>query len=271
MKPALSVWSSFFYELAPQDALAHLMRHGIYASEFSGEHAQMLLDSDDALRAGRELAEFAREHGFSLTQGHLWHDCDFCTYESHFEKLLEWVDLFEAMGIENGVLHPDALSRFPELSAQERTERNVHMLSLLDEYMSGRGMKMRICLENLKSFWTDIDSINGLIDRLDTARFGICLDTSHLHLCRGDQRDFILRAGDRLHALHVGDNDGSADQHLMPYTSGKIDFRAVWAALCEVEYDGLFNLEIPGENRVPHALRELKLPYIKQCYEYISK
>ena len=87
------------------------------------------------------------------------------------------------------------------------------------------------------------------MDQLDEACFGICLDTGHLNLKDKDQRNFILKAGKRLKALHIADNQGETDQHMMPYGRGNIDFDEVIRALREVDYEGLFNLEIPCENR----------------------
>jgi len=40
-------------------------------------------------------------------------------------------------------------------------------------------------------------------------------------------------------------------------------------ALREVGYEGLFNLEIPGERLAPLDIRGYKLEYIRKCYEYM--
>ena len=42
-------------------------------------------------------------------------------------------------------------------------------------------------------------------------------------------------------------------------------------ALKEVNYSGLFNLEIPGERSIPLELRAAKINYIKACYDYLMK
>ena len=51
----------------------------------------------------------------------------------------------------------------------------------------------------------------------------------------------------RLKALHIDDNNGTADQHRLPYR-GTVDWQDVMSALAEVGYDRLFNMEIPGES-----------------------
>lgn len=40
-------------------------------------------------------------------------------------------------------------------------------------------------------------------------------------------------------------------------------------ALSEIGYDGVYNLEIPGESRIPIELRDAKLSYIKTCFDYL--
>ena len=81
--------------------------------------------------------------------------------------------------------------------------------------------------------------------------------------------EFILAAADKLRALHIADNEGERDQHLMPFTKGKVDFGTVVDALREINYVGLFNLEIPGETKIPLELRNEKIKYIKACYSYL--
>ena len=56
---------------------------------------------------------------------------------------------------------------------------------------------------------------------------------------------------------------------MMPFTKGRVDFFEVVRALREIDYNGLFNLEIPGETRIPLALRNEKIKYIKACYDYL--
>ena len=130
-----------------------------------------------------------------------------------------------------------------------------------------------VCLENLgpQYVMTNVDRINYIIDQVGSDKLGICLDTGHLNLNGKNQREYILKAGKRLRAIHIADNEGHSDQHLMPFTCGQIDFLQVVSALKEIGYDGLFNLEIPGENRIPLELRNAKLAYIKSCYDYLMR
>ena len=90
-------------------------------------------------------------------------------------------------------------------------------------------------------------------------------------MCAQPQKDFILHVGSRLHALHIADNEGERDQHMMPYGRGNVDFECVIRALREINYEGLFNLEIPGERLAPLEIRGFKLEYIRKCYDYLMQ
>ena len=131
-----------------------------------------------------------------------------------------------------------------------------------------RALGVRIAVENMEM----PPHVMAALDTLDPDVFGICLDTGHLNLNEDtDQRNFILKAGKRLRALHIADNEGRSDQHMMPFGKGNVDFAEIVEALREINYEGLFNLEIPGENRVPFEIRKYKLDYIVKCYEYLMK
>ncbi len=63
--------------------------------------------------------------------------------------------------------------------------------------------------------------------------------------------------------LRFLDNEGETDQHLMPFGRGTVDWSGLVSELKKIPYQGLFNLEIPGENRCPMPARLAKLDYVK--------
>jgi hypothetical protein len=91
---------------------------------------------------------------------------------------------------------------------------------------------------------------------------GICLDTGHAILESWDNAEAVRVAGDLLIALHIADNDGSGDQHRTPYSYGsQVDWPSVVAALRALGYDGVLNLEIPGERGRPLAVLDAAMRY----------
>lgn len=267
MDAKLSVWSSYYVEMSPEDAVLEMKKHGILCSELSDEHGLMLLERGDAATVGAQFRAFLDREQFTMTQGHLWLRVRLCTDPDALDRLVEWVTLYEAIGVENAVLHCDSLMELPDLTTEERLNRNAAVLLQLQERM--KGMKIRICLENLTRICRSADELVSIVDRLDPDHFGICLDTGHLNMCEQSQTDFIRKSGHRLHALHIADNEGERDQHMMPFGRGNVDFAAVIQALREVNYQGLFNLEIPGERLAPLPVLGYKLEYIRKCYDYL--
>ena len=267
----LAIWSNYYYELSPEDAVREFVKNGIFASELSDEHGAMLLErGENVVATGRAFKEFLSENDFDMSQGHLWLYARICTDQGAIEKLCQWIDLYEAVGVKNMVLHCDVLG-FDESRYEKCAAENIEKLKIVAEYIKDKDIT--ICIENLGPQYviTSIDRISYILDGVGSDKLGICLDTGHLHLNGKSQREYILKAGKRLRAVHIADNEGQWDQHLMPYTSGKIDFTEVVSALREIGYDGIFNLEIPGENHIPLELRNAKLAYIKSCYDYLMR
>ena len=265
----LSIWTSYYAELSAEEAIRTLVENGITATELSDEHGFELLERDpDVVATGRKFAAFAREVGMEIPQGHLWLRVKICSDPDALGILCKWVDLYEAIGIQNMVLHCDAMVD-SGLSHQEVVARNIQVLRKLAEYVKDK--KITICLENLIRIVPNVDEILEILEGIGSPRFGICLDTGHLNLNDKDQRAFILKAGDKLHALHIADNDGSGDQHMMPFNRGNIDFFGVVKTLREIGYQGIFNMEIPGERAVPMVMKAAKIAYVKAGYDYLMK
>lgn len=273
----LSIWSSYYVDLAIEDAIDRLIQNGVYCSELSDEHGRELLErSDDVAQTAKTFSAFLREKNFEISQGHLYLSIKICTDETALKTLYRWIDFYEMIGIKNMVLHCDNM-RGTTLGKREKVERNIEKLKELADYIKDKDIT--VCLENLRPHFSEdeelvdrnADDLLYIIDRVGSDRFGICLDTGHLNLTDKNPREFILKAGSRLKALHIADNEGKLDQHLMPFTSGHVDFCEVVRALRQVHYSGLFNLEIPGERKIPLELRDAKISYIKTCYDYLMQ
>ena len=208
--------------------------------------------------------------GMQVLQGHLYLKVRLCDEATHpVEVLSNWLDLFLSIGIKSAVLHCDGHTN-GDLPTDVKNENNLAVLRKLTEHI--KDTDLTICLENLVHYVTSIDELLWFVEKLDTPNIGICLDTGHLNLSANpDQTAFIRRAGKHLKALHIADNEGQLDQHILPYSGGTVDFPAVAAALREIGYDRLFNYEVPGERKYPDEIRAAKLAYGKKIYEYLTK
>ena len=273
MKFPISLWSGYYPELSPEALIDAYCEAGFHHMELSIALVNYLVARDGSMDSiGAAYAAYAKEHGMAFPQGHLSYEQTLLRPES-LDILKRDIDLFLGAGIKHAVLHFNGGNDLP---ADQRREARLHAVSTLCDYI--KGTDLILCLENLGSV-PETHTAERLLDIIETVgskQLGICLDTGHLHLVNGrgeatqSQREFITKAGPLLYALHITDNNRILDEHLMPFSSRyPIDWVEVVTALQEVNYKGLFNLELPGERFAPMAIRAEKLKYIRFLAEYL--
>jgi sugar phosphate isomerase/epimerase len=84
---------------------------------------------------------------------------------------------------------------------------------------------------------------------------GCCLDTSHANLT-GDVAEAVDVLGQKLLTLHVSDNNGTRDEHALPF-DGTIDWRSFMAALDRINYAGVFMMEVRGTTDYKHTVEQI--------------
>ena len=258
----VSVWTSYLYGLTPEEIVEALPGRGWPQAELSTEHSEMLVSRGRCAEVGESFRRFAADRGMSFPQGHLKIDADVAAIDQTevLDLLKCWLDLYLALGVKAAVIHPGGHElRSRGATAERVRDAQVRGFSELAAHVAGTDLV--ICMENMAGP-NDLEEFTAIINACGSRHLAICLDTGHLHVAGQRQGEFIRRAGSRLKALHVADNDGSGDQHLMPF-GGTIDWDDVVTALREVRYDGLFNFEIPGETACPLAVRMAKLDYLR--------
>ncbi len=75
------------------------------------------------------------------------------------------------------------------------------------------------------------------------SRVGACLDIGHANIWEKPPENVIYKLSDRIIATHISDNDGSADNHLIP-KKGSIEWSKVIHGFLEIKYSGNFTYEI---------------------------
>jgi sugar phosphate isomerase/epimerase len=253
--------------MEPEEKIAEHARAGFRYMEFSTEDGEVLLGRGKPSAEGAVYRRHADDCGIDVMQGHLNLDADLLN-SSDVEGLKVWLELFNAIGIKNCVLHygkGPAANIPPEHLLEKRGE------ALLELKKAITGTDMRICLENLLQD-KDCRLLLDLISYVKEENMGICLDTGHLNLAGGNPAAFVVEAGTLLHALHIADNEGCYDQHFMPYFGrGTVPWAAFMRALGGSEYQGLFNFEISGTTRnVPLEVLRLKLDYVRLLAAYLE-
>ena len=93
---------------------------------------------------------------------------------------------------------------------------------------------------------------------MDSPRFGWCFDTGHAH-CSGYKIDILKECVAAPVSLHIQDNDGTCDGHLIP-GDGTVDWELFLSTLKEIGYMGDCVLEAHHQSlTAPDAERDAVL------------
>ncbi len=262
----ISMWTAFLVEDSPESAIETLASCGYHHAEFSDEHGKMLMDRPDPLKAAAELADFANDHGLVLEQAHLHLTADIShpdpsLRQSFLDFLKKELRVYERLGVKAAVLHCGGKAARDQGMPVADIDA-ITAASLTELCASIEGGSIRIALENIPLTQPFATDLRRMIAKVNRPELGICLDTGHLNLVQGDPCAFLEEAGDLLIALHIADNLGNADHHMLPCGRGTVNWSAFMKSLKASSYSGLFNFEVPGERfPVSRPIQLLKLKY----------
>jgi protein FrlC len=82
-----------------------------------------------------------------------------------------------------------------------------------------------------------------MIDEIDSEKLGILLDTGHCNVNGEDVPPVIASLKDTPLHIHIDDNFGDSDAHLIP-GEGNINFDQLAVALKEIDYQGFISAEL---------------------------
>lgn len=270
-KPA--IWTTYYEKLSPEDAIRALVKGGFHYGDFDVNQAYTLLEKGDSLeKTAQDFKAFLDDVDFHVPQGHLNMLAD-VTIPKNIDVHKKDLDFFQTIGVKQCVLHLSG-ARGEDMAV--RREKNMKALQQLQEYL--RGTDMSICIENMCSahYLRTADEIMKIIEELGYNNLSVCLDTGHYNTgnVKGyyadTQRDFILRAGPYLKALHLNGNNGKSDQHVAPFCNHDApDFMEIVKALHEINYCHLFSLEngADGAPDIPFEIQERRLVYLKDLLD----
>lgn len=278
MNLPISVWTNYFDEYSPEQKVKAIKSCGFDYAELSTEEGDILLSRGNIKQTAKEFKKHLDNEGLTVLQGHLKLFCNICQDNNQpvLDELKRWIELYTLLGIKNMVLHCG------EIQGKSDKDLLPIRISALNQLVSEiESSEHYICLENLVISAKTSQPLKEIIKEVNSKNLAICLDTGHLNLHNGieSQYDFIKNSGSLLRALHITDNEGVYDQHLLPYSIAKddspdkhchrVDFEEVMKGLSEINYQGYFNFEIPGETVCPTPIKIAKLKYAKVIAEYL--
>ena len=198
----------------------------------------------------------ANELGIEFRQSHLPYYDIFA--EKDEDKIKTMEELIRRSIIASGMLGITWTVTHPSTVYEAGHDMNVSLERNHDYYekhvQTARENGLGICLENdfeYKSapyqhiYCSNVYELCELVDSFgDPEHVGVCYDFGHANLVGSPfHRKNLNVIGSRLHAIHVQDNHGMADEHLMPFF-GSIDWKEAMGGLADINYDGDLTFEI---------------------------
>ena len=142
------------------------------------------------------------------------------------------------IGIDKFIIHPSG----EPIPSEERAERMRYSMQTLDTLAEiAHRCGAVIAVEDLPRtcIGNNSDEITKLIGANDKLR--VCFDTNHL--LGEDAASFVKKLADKIVTVHVSDYDFVDERHWLP-GEGKLDWKALFEALEEVGYSGVWLYEL---------------------------
>jgi sugar phosphate isomerase/epimerase len=148
-----------------------------------------------------------------------------------------WIAAHPSTGVSGGKL------------AEDTRERNAAFFREMADY--ARPFNVGIALENMwgktpegiSRYAVRAEELLRLIEDIDRENVGACWDVEHGSVEKLDQGAAIRLLGGRLKAVHISDETGPNNIHILPY-SGFVNWEEVMEALAAIDYQGAFAFEI---------------------------
>ena len=159
--------------------------------------------------------------------------------DSYIDMLIDCVRDCERHGIPTVVIHLTRFSTPPPLAeiGLERVRRLVRF---------AEDREINIAVENLSSPVHP----DYIFQNISSERLGFCYDSGHENYRSGV--DYLSRYGQKLFAVHLHDNTGDSDAHLIPY-HGTTDWNGVMRRLASSRQLEYLSLEVNFKNTHPKS------------------
>jgi sugar phosphate isomerase/epimerase len=162
------------------------------------------------------------------------------------------------------IVHPSDRVREPG-GLDERLGHALESMLVIDECCRDLGLRLAIETPLPHLVGGHPDEMSWLLARAP-ASVGMCLDTGHAYLGRHID-PFIDLAGDRLVHVHLHDNHGTYDDHLVP-GRGAIDWCMVFDGLRRARYAGALVLELACDRPRSSYFREALTAAESLCHAH---
>ncbi|MEA1965511.1 MAG: sugar phosphate isomerase/epimerase family protein [Candidatus Aerophobetes bacterium] len=129
-----------------------------------------------------------------------------------------------------------------ENKREKRVQISLESLKELSDFCLEGGLNLAVENTLPGRIGDKIEELLYILGRLDSPNTGVCLDTGHINV-HGDPTEALRKVSGRLIHIHIADNLGENDDHLLP-GEGTIDWEKFIAALNQINYKGILMLEV---------------------------
>lgn len=240
-----------------EDGIKKIASHGYDCIDYQGfvniETDFFNLPMEDFLSELRRQKELITSHGLEISQVHApWRT----PKDGDPEQRKLWILAMKKsivgtheLGCKRFVVHP----LFPYMESDEHPlevwQMNEEFLGDLADF--AKGYDVLVCLENMPFPVFPITTVEDdleMLHRLGRDNLRICLDTGHAAIFKkSNVAEAVRQIGDLLEAVHIHDNMGLVDEHLIP-GDGIIDWDEFAAALKEVGFNKVISLETSAKH-----------------------
>ncbi len=217
--------------------------------------------ADDYLTWARSLKEHADGLGIPYTHAHAPGEAD------NYDWAVRSIRAAAALGARYLVVHP--VFRNADGRTINTKVRFLSVNAAAIKKLLPVAQECGVVLLSENILWgasADPRIIADLVKRVDSPWFGWCFDTGHAH-CSGYEPDILRKCSVVPLSLHIQDNDGSGDGHLIP-GDGTIDWDLFLTVLKEIGYLGDCVMEAHHQSlEAPDAERDAILARLLETAE----
>ena len=249
----IGIISFYFNKYGVREGAKRMREHGYDCVDYQGfvntETDFFGLGEREFERTLTEQRKMIESEGITVNQVHgPWRypprDLEAQDRADRFASMSKSIRGASYLGCDKMVVHPlMPYGADSDENPEKMREINYEFFARLAEV--GKEYGVVVCYENMPFRKLPITSYKDVCDTvrmIDSKYFKVCLDVGHCLTLSHSPADAVRYIGKDLYAMHVHDNDGTADQHLIP-GQGIGDFRELTRALYEIGYEGVYSLE----------------------------
>ena len=216
-----------------------------------------LFYSDNWRDEVRALKEYAQKLGVKFVQAHSPNTNNLDGEEGYKDalwKTIRAIEICDLLGIPNMVIHADWSASVTEKEVwfKENKKFFEELFPTMDK-CNVNVLCENSCRANMGEryyLYTGSD-MREFVEYVNHPKFHGCWDVGHAHI-EGAQYEDICALGEHLYAVHIHDNLGEKDEHLIPYL-GTINMDEIMTALIDSGYKGYFTFEAETSLRSPKS------------------